>query len=53
MGTLKAGAARVDITLALGCHIEGHFGDRVADNVHTPLFAKAIALSILISRTGK
>ena len=45
MGTLQAGAAQVDITPPLGSHIEGHFRDRLADNVHTPLFAKAIAIA--------
>ena len=45
MGALQAGAARVDITPELGCHMCGYFQDRVADDVHSPLFAKAIVLA--------
>ena len=45
MSSLQAGAARVDITPELGCHMCGYFQDRLADDVHSPLFAKAIALS--------
>ena len=44
MGALQAGAARVDITPELGCHMCGYFQDRVADDVHSPLHAKAIVL---------
>ena len=44
MSELLAGAASVDITPSLGCHLCGYFTDRVADNIHDPLHAKAIAL---------
>ena len=43
--SLSAGAATVDITPQLGCHMCGYFTDRLADNIHDPLHAKAIALS--------
>ena len=45
MPTLQAGAAVVDITPKLGCHMLGYFHDRLAADVHDPLYAKAIALS--------
>jgi hypothetical protein len=44
MGTFLAGAATMDITPSVGCHLVGYFTDRVADNVHDPLHARAIAL---------
>ena len=44
MGTLHAGAATMDITPSVGCHLVGYFNDRIADNIHDPLHAKAIAL---------
>ena len=45
MGSLLAGAATVDITPSVGCHLCGYFTDRVADDIHDRLNAKAIALS--------
>jgi len=45
MSSLQAGAAAVDVTPPLGCHMCGYFHDRVADNIHDRLHAKAIALS--------
>ncbi len=44
MGTLYAGTGRQVITPALGCHLVGHFEDRVADSIHDDLYVKAIAL---------
>ena len=44
MGGLKAGAAAVDITPPLGIRMAGYFEERVARDVHDPLFAKALAL---------
>jgi hypothetical protein len=41
---LKAGAAAVDITPPLGIRMAGYFEERVARDVHDPLFAKALAL---------
>lgn len=41
---LLAGAARVDITPRLGCHLQGALTDRVSDNIHDPLYAKALVL---------
>ncbi|MBI3945144.1 MAG: hypothetical protein HY321_04440 [Armatimonadetes bacterium] len=41
---LQVGAAAVDITPALGCHVIGYFQDRIADDVHDPLFAKALVV---------
>ena len=45
MPSLQAGAAMVDITPKLGCHMLGYFEDRLATDVHDPLHAKAIVLS--------
>ena len=45
MGSLLAGAATVDITPSVGCHLCGYFTDRVADNIHDRLDARAVALS--------
>jgi hypothetical protein len=44
VGGLKAGAAAVDITPPLGIRMAGYFEERVARDVHDPLFAKALAL---------
>lgn len=44
MGGLKAGAAAVDITPPLGIRMAGYFEERIARDVHDPLFAKALAL---------
>jgi len=45
MPQLTAGAAQVDITPGLGCHLIGYFNDRIAANIMDPLHAKAIAVS--------
>jgi hypothetical protein len=45
MGTLKAGAACVNITPNLGTHMVGYFNDRTAERIHDELYARAIALS--------
>ena len=45
MSTLQAGAAMVDITPKLGCHMLGYFRDRLATDIHDPLHVKAMALS--------
>jgi len=45
MASLQAGTATVDITPRLGCHMCGYFTDRLADHIHDPLHAKALALS--------
>ncbi|MBO4345116.1 MAG: hypothetical protein J5833_05140 [Victivallales bacterium] len=45
MGKFTVGTAQLDITPALGCHIVGYFNDRIADNIHDPLFVKAISIS--------
>ena len=45
MEPLQAGAATLDITPKLGCHMCGYFNDRLSESVHDPLHAKAIALS--------
>ena len=42
---LRVGAAAVDITPGLGCHLVGYFGDRIATEVHDPLHAKAVVVS--------
>ncbi len=44
MATLRAGAARNVITPNLGCHIEGYFFDRRAEDIHDDLYAKALVL---------
>jgi hypothetical protein len=44
MGTLHAGTGRLVITPTLGCHLVGHFEDRVADFIHDDLYVKALAL---------
>lgn len=44
MGILQAGTGRQVITPGLGCHLVGHFEDRVADFIHDDLYVKAIAL---------
>ncbi|MBI2300947.1 MAG: carboxypeptidase regulatory-like domain-containing protein [Armatimonadetes bacterium] len=44
MSELKAGAARIDITPPLGAHLQGYLTDRVSDNIHDPLQAKALVL---------
>ena len=44
MKPLRAGAARSIITPALGAHIAGYFEDRVAQDVHDQLCAKALVL---------
>ena len=45
MSVLQAGTATVNITPQLGCHLVGHFDDRIADNIHDELWVKAIALA--------
>ena len=45
MPQLTAGAAQMDITPGLGCHLIGYFNDRIAANIMDPLQAKAIAVS--------
>ncbi len=45
MGTLKAGAAKTNITPDLGCHLVGSFQDRTADRIHDELYVRAFALS--------
>lgn len=42
--SLKAGAARSNITPHLGCHIAGYFNDRLAENIADELLAKTIVL---------
>jgi len=42
---LKAGAAAVDITPHLGIKISGYFEERIARDIHDPLFAKALVLN--------
>jgi hypothetical protein len=44
MKRLLAGAARSCITPTLGCHICGYFSDRIAQDVHDDLYAKALVL---------
>jgi hypothetical protein len=44
MATLYAGTGRLVITPTLGCHLVGHFEDRVADFIHDDLYVKALAL---------
>ena len=44
MANLQAGAATIDITPPLGCHMCGYFNDRVAADIHDPLSARAIVL---------
>ena len=41
---LKVGAASVDITPPSGTPMAGYYGERAANGVHDPLFAKAIVL---------
>lgn len=41
---LFAGAARVDITPPVGCHLDGNLTDRRSQRVHDPLYAKAVVL---------
>lgn len=52
MGSLQAGAARVDITPPLGVHMVGYFTDRIAEDIHDRLYAKAIVLSDGETRIG-
>jgi neutral ceramidase len=40
----RVGAARNVITPDLGCHIAGYFEDRIAQDVHDDLYARAIVL---------
>lgn len=51
-GPLRAGAAQTCITPHLGCHLDGHFTDRVSDEVHDDLFAKAVVLDNGETRLG-
>jgi hypothetical protein len=44
MGTLRAGAAELDITPPLGCHLVGYFQDRIAEDIHDELHVRALAL---------
>ena len=39
---LLAGAARVDISPAIGCHLDGNLTDRRSQRIHDPLQAKAV-----------
>lgn len=45
MGNFTVGTAKLDITPNLGCHLVGHFEDRVAEHIHDPLYVKAIAIA--------
>ncbi len=45
MGTVKAGAARTNITPNLGTHLVGYFEDRTAEVIHDDLYCRAIALT--------
>ena len=42
---LQAGAAQVGVTPPLGIHLAGSFEVRPAEDVHDPLYAKAVVLS--------
>ncbi len=44
MAGFRAGAARSCITPELGCHICGYFRDRIAEDIHDDLHAKALVL---------
>jgi len=41
---LHAGFAKIDITPALGCGMQGYFKDRFAESVHDPLYAHALVI---------
>jgi hypothetical protein len=43
-GSLKAGAAEIDITPPVGYRMAGYFDERIATGVHDPLQAKALVL---------
>lgn len=44
LAQLRAGVGKTDITPALGTPLEGYYYERLATNVHDPLFAKALVL---------
>lgn len=44
MSKLRAGAARMVMTPPLGCHLQGYYEDRVADDIRDDLYAKALVL---------
>ncbi|NLG13732.1 MAG: hypothetical protein GX561_05945 [Lentisphaerae bacterium] len=43
--SLQVGAAQVNITPNLGCHLVGHFEDRIANDINDPLFVKTIVFN--------
>ncbi|MBR4675565.1 MAG: hypothetical protein IKP00_13975 [Victivallales bacterium] len=45
MGQFTVGTAKLDITPAIGCHLVGYFKDRISNDIHDPLFIKAISIS--------
>ena len=46
MGTLKVGAAKIDITPPLGCDMAGYAGrDRGSEAIADPLYAKALVFN--------
>ena len=45
MGKFTVGTAKLDITPGLGCHMCGYFNDRLATDIHDPLYVKALSIS--------
>jgi neutral ceramidase len=41
---LYAGVARSDITPKLGTHVLGYFNDRLAEDIHDPIYSKALVV---------
>ena len=51
-GTLQVGAAEICITPHLGCHLDGNFTDRLSEDLHDDLYAKAVVLDNGETRLG-
>ncbi|MBR4221262.1 MAG: hypothetical protein IKR81_08915 [Victivallales bacterium] len=45
MGQFTVGTAKLDITPEIGCHLVGYFNDRICNDIHDPLYIKAISIS--------
>ncbi len=49
---LQVGAAAIDITPHLGCHLDGNLTDRTSKNLHDPLLAQAVVFDNGQTRLG-
>ena len=52
MPELRAGAARANLQPHVGCHLQGSLTDRISNNLHDELYAKALVIDNGETRVG-